>query len=193
MNGYQNIMHQNVIISGFGGQGIMLIGNLLAYACMEQGFHVTYMPIYGPEMRGGTANCTVVISSEDIGSPIIKQPLSLIIMNRPSLDKFQPRLRDGGIQILNASLIEPTLAETNRISTFAIPCNEIADKLGNARMANMVALGAYIAATGILPLETVQQALPNVISSNYANIIPKNAEALSAGAGHVLKNNTLGE
>ena len=177
-------LYQDVIIAGFGGQGVMLIGNLLAYAGMEQGLNVTYLPVYGPEMRGGTANCTVVISEEDIGSPIIRTPLSTIIMNRPSLDKFQPRLQDGGIQIVNSSLIDPELAEKDRIRTVLVPANDLADKIGNTRMANMVALGAFIQASGVIPLEVVKKSLTKVISPHYAKLIPKNEEALQAGADH---------
>lgn len=177
-------LYQDAIIAGFGGQGVMLIGNLLAYAGMAQGLNVTYIPVYGPEMRGGTANCTVVLSEDDIGSPIILRPVSLIIMNRPSLDKFQPRLQDSGIQVLNSSLVDPALAEDTRVRTVPVPANEIADSLGNTRMANMVALGAYVQATGIMPVEAVQDALPDVISKRYEKMIPKNAEALAAGAEH---------
>jgi len=176
------MLYQDVIIAGFGGQGVMLIGNLLAYAGMHQGLNVTYIPVYGPEMRGGTANCTVVVSSDEIGSPIIRTPKSLILMNRPSLDKFQPRLEDGGVQIVNSSLIDPALAEPGRVRTVLVPCNEVADALGNTRMANMVAIGAYVQATGVMPVSAVQDALPSVISSRYAKLIPKNAEAIQAGA-----------
>jgi 2-oxoglutarate ferredoxin oxidoreductase subunit gamma len=178
-------MYQDVIMAGFGGQGVMLIGNLLAYAGMRQGLNVTYIPVYGPEMRGGTANCTVVVSDEDIGSPIIQTPLSLIIMNRPSLDKFQPKLADGGIQIVNSSLIDPALAETGRIKSWLVPVNDIADKLGNTKMANMVALGAYVQATGVVPVQAVKDSLGSVISAHYKHLIPKNADALQAGADFV--------
>ncbi|WP_291330063.1 2-oxoacid:acceptor oxidoreductase family protein [Desulfovibrio sp. UCD-KL4C] len=173
------------IIAGFGGQGVMLIGNLLAYAGMNAGLNVTYIPVYGPEMRGGTANCTVVLSEEEIGSPIIRSPHSLIAMNRPSLDKFQPRLMDGGIQIINSSLIDKELVETERVKSYLVPANDIADKLGNSRMANMVALGAFIKASGIIDLTAVIESLPNVISAHYSHLIPKNAEALQAGANTV--------
>jgi 2-oxoglutarate ferredoxin oxidoreductase subunit gamma len=178
-------IYKDVIIAGFGGQGVMLIGNLLAYAAMKQGLNVTYIPVYGPEMRGGTANCTVVIADEEIGSPIIHNPLSLIAMNRPSLDKFQPRVQDKGIVIINSSLVDMELADKQRLQTYSVPANEIADKIGNSRMANMVALGAYIQVTGIIPLSTVQESLENVISSHYKHLIPKNAEALQAGADYV--------
>ncbi len=176
-------LYQDVIMAGFGGQGVMLIGNLLAYAGMESGLNVTYIPVYGPEMRGGTANCTVVLSDEDIGSPIIQRPLSLIIMNQPSMDKFQPMLQDGGLLVVNSSLVDASQAET-RVRPVSVPANEIADKLGNTRMANMVALGAYVQASGVFALGAVEKSLASVISSHYAQLIPKNAEALRAGAEH---------
>jgi 2-oxoglutarate ferredoxin oxidoreductase subunit gamma len=177
-------LYQDVIMAGFGGQGVMLIGNLLAYAGMEHGLNVTYIPVYGPEMRGGTANCTVVVSDDAIGSPIIRNPMSLIIMNRPSLDKFQPQARDGAVLVLNSSLIEPALADAKRLKLVAVPANEIADSLGNVRMANMVALGAYVNATGVLPLPVVEKCLEYVIAKHYSHLIPKNAEALRAGAAY---------
>jgi 2-oxoglutarate ferredoxin oxidoreductase subunit gamma len=175
----------DAIIAGFGGQGVMLIGNLLAYAGMNQGLNVTYIPVYGPEMRGGTANCTVVLSSEDIGSPIIHRPKSLIIMNRPSLDKFQSRLQDGGVQIINSSLVDADLVEEGRVKTVLVPANEIADKIGNTRMANMVAIGAYLQATGLISVQAAIDSLENVISPHYAKLIPMNAQAIEAGAAHV--------
>ncbi len=176
------MLYQDVIIAGFGGQGVMLIGQLLAYAGMNKGLNVTYIPVYGPEMRGGTANCTVVVSDDDIGSPLIASPTSLILMNRPSLDKFQPRLVKNGVQIVNSSLIDPQLADTKKTKSFFVPCNDIADKIGNTRMANMVALGAYIQATGVMPLKAVQDALKDVISPRYKKLIPSNSKALEAGA-----------
>jgi 2-oxoglutarate ferredoxin oxidoreductase subunit gamma len=174
--------HLDAIIAGFGGQGVLLIGNLLAYAGMNAGLNVTYIPVYGAEMRGGTANCTVILSSEDIGSPIVRRPQSLVAMNRPSLDKFQPRVLDGGVVIVNSSLIDDHLMDAKRLNCRSVHCNEIADKLGNSRMANMVALGAYVAATGIVSLDTVIKSLENVISASYKDLIPKNAKALEAGA-----------
>ena len=175
-------LYQDVIVAGFGGQGVMLIGDLLAYAGMKQGLNATYIPVYGPEMRGGTANCTVVISDEDIGSPIIRSPISLIIMNRPSLDKFQPRLQDGGLLILNSSLVDPELVDASRVRCHKVPANNIADSLGNSRMANMVVLGAYVAATGIVTLDVVKESLNKAFSGGKAKLIPKNVEALEAGA-----------
>ena len=174
-------LYQDVTMAGFGGQGVMLIGNLLAYAGMKSDLNVTFIPVYGPEMRGGTANCTVVVSDEEIGSPIIQRPKSAIVLNQPSLEKFQPRVESGGVQVVNISLIDEGLVDKTRIKSVCIPANAIADKLGNGRMVNMVALGAFLKATGVLPLEKVQESLSYVISSHYGHLIPKNAEALKAG------------
>ncbi len=176
------MLYQDVIIAGFGGQGVMLIGNLLAYAAMNQGLYVTYLPVYGPEMRGGTAHCTVVISEEEIGSPLIKSPKSLILMNRPSVEKFQPRACDKATVVINSSLVDEKMADSKRLRSVPVPAGEVADNIGNTRMANMVALGAYVQATGIFPLSIVKKSLKDVISPRYAKLIPKNAEALQAGA-----------
>ncbi len=152
-------MYQDVIIAGFGGQGVMLIGNVLAYAAMEQGLNVTYMPVYGVEMRGGTANCTVVISDEEIGSPIIFYPKSLVIMNQPSLMKFQPRLVKDGLLIVNSSIVDESLVDKDKYNVLMVPVNNIADKLGDIRMANMVALGVWVGATRALDLGIVTNAM----------------------------------
>lgn len=172
--------YQDVIIAGFGGQGVMLIGNLLAQAGMEYGLHVTFIPVYGAEMRGGTANCTVVLDEHPIGSPLVREPMSSIVLNVPSLDKFQPRLAKNGVQIVNKSLIDKALVDPAKRSV-CIPVNEIAHEIGSAKMANMVALGAWLKATGTLPLTVVQSALQRVVSQHYANLIPTNAKALEAG------------
>lgn len=174
-------MYADAIIAGFGGQGILLAGTLLAHAAMEHGLHTTFIPVYGPEMRGGTANCTVVISDEDIGSPIVVRPRTILVLNRPSLEKFQPQLVDGGICVLNSSLMDPALADTPRITAVSVACNDIADKLGNTRLVNMVALGAYVKATQVLPLDVVKHNLKHVISAHYKHLIDSNAQALQAG------------
>jgi len=175
----------DVIMAGFGGQGVLLIGNLLAYAGMNEKLNVTYIPVYGVEMRGGTANCTVVLSEDEIGSPIINAPKSLIVMNRPSLDKFQPKLADGGIQIVNSSLVDPKLVEKGgRIRTVLVPANELAETVGNARAVNTIMLGAYVAATGMVKLSTVEECLSAVMP---AKIVPLNVTALRAGAAYALE------
>ena len=131
-------------------------------------------------MRGGTANCTVVVSGAPIGSPIIRRPQATIVMNQPSLDKFQPRLHPDGVQIVNASLIRQDSLDPARRTVF-IPVNDMANDLGAPRMANMIALGAYLKATGCLPPEAVIAALDRVVPGHYKHLIPQNADALRAG------------
>ena len=172
--------YQDVIIAGFGGQGVMLIGNLLAQAGLEHGLEVSFIPVYGAEMRGGTANCTVVLDEHHIGSPLVREPMSTIILNEPSLAKFQPRLAANGVQIVNASLVAQNLLDTAKRTVY-IPVNDMAHELGNVKMANMVALGAWLKATGALPLNVVQDALNRVVSAHYAKLISANAKALEQG------------
>ena len=172
--------YQDVIIAGFGGQGVMLIGNLLAQAGMEHGLEVSFIPVYGAEMRGGTANCTVVLDEHPIGSPLVREPMSTIILNEPSLTKFQSRLTADGVQIVNASLVAQNLLDTAKRTVY-IPVNDMAHELGNVKMANMVALGAWLKATGALPLNVVQDALNRVVSAHYAKLISANAKALEQG------------
>ena len=172
--------YQDVIIAGFGGQGVMLIGNLLAQAGMEHGLEVSFIPVYGAEMRGGTANCTVVMDEHAIGSPLVREPLSTIILNEPSLTKFQPRLHRDGVQVVNASLVDKGLLDAS-LRTVYIPVNDMAHELGNVKMANLVALGAWLKATGALPLNVVQDALNRVVSAHYAKLISANAKALEQG------------
>lgn len=163
----------------------MLIGNLLAYAAMDQGLQCTFMPVYGVEMRGGTANCTVVLADEEIGSPIVFGPKSLIVMNQPSVNKFQPRVQDGGVQVANTSIIDPGELERGRIRTVPVPANSLADRLGTGKMANMVMLGAWLEATGCLPLDRVRGSLDRVFSKTNARLIPMNENALEQGATYV--------
>jgi 2-oxoglutarate ferredoxin oxidoreductase subunit gamma len=174
-------LYLDVIIAGFGGQGVILMGNLLSYAAMDEGLNVTFMPVYGPEMRGGTSNCTVVISSEEIGSPIIRKPQSCIVLNQPSLEKFQPRVEEGGRLILNSSLVDSSQADRKRLRCVGIAANSIAEALGDSRLLNMVALGAFIKATGILPLARVRESLEHVTAQRHRHLLPLNAQALSAG------------
>lgn len=173
-------MKQEIVMAGFGGQGVMSMGMLLAYAGMVEGKEVSWMPSYGPEMRGGTANCTVIVSDKRIASPVIPNPDTSIVMNLPSLDKFEPLIKSGGLLIINSSLIEK---ESNRtdIEIIKVPCNEIANELGNSKVANMVALGAYVQKTGILPLEAIKKALKKVFAGKE-KLIPLNETALQRGA-----------
>lgn len=151
-------VYANVIMAGFGGQGLMFIGKLLAYSAMKAGKHVTWIPSYGPEMRGGTANCTVVISGEEIGSPVITLPQALIIMNNPSLEAFEPRLQTQGLLVLNSSLITRQLRRED-VKAIAVPANDIAVEIGEKRTANMVMLGAYVARTEVVSKESILEGL----------------------------------
>jgi len=177
--------YYDVIISGFGGQGVMMIGNLLAYAAMKEERHVTYLPIYGVEMRGGTANCTVVISSEEIGSPVVERPHAAIVMNLPSLIKYEPRILPKGLLLINSSLID--LKETFRkdIEFLPIPVNDIAIDNGNPKLANMVALGAFVEKTKLVQMTSLSESLEKVLDERYQSLIPSNIEAIQLGAKFV--------
>jgi 2-oxoglutarate ferredoxin oxidoreductase subunit gamma len=149
-------MQSEVTFAGFGGQGIMMAGKLLAYAGMDEGKNVVWLPSYGPEMRGGTAYCVVIISNSDISSPIIKHPQCCAVMNRPSLEKFAPMIKKDGILIINSSLINVT-SDRKDIDIFHIPANEIAIKCGTGKAANMVMLGAYVGKLKNVDVKTVRK------------------------------------
>ena len=175
-------MEQKVIMAGFGGQGIMAIGRLLAYAGMLEDKNVTWMPSYGPEMRGATANCAVVVSEEEVGSPLIsKDGTAAIVMNLPSMIKFEQELIPDGKLIVNKSLIdiEPT---RNDLDVYYIPANELALELGNSKVANMIMLGAYLEVTKAVDIESVLKAFVKVFGENKSDLLPLNKEALIKGA-----------
>jgi 2-oxoglutarate ferredoxin oxidoreductase subunit gamma len=175
-------VNTDVIMAGFGGQGILMIGTLLSIAAMEEGKSVTFFPAYGVEMRGGTANCTVVISDEEIGSPAVGHPESCVIMNGPSLEKYLPFVQRGGNLILNRSLVDPERVTRSDLSVLSIPANEIArEKVKTSQLASMVALGAYIAVTGVVRMHTLFDCLPKVVSKKYERFIPLNVNALKEG------------
>ena len=171
-------------MAGFGGQGVMSMGQLLTYAGMIEGKNVSWLPSYGPEMRGGTANCNVIISDNPVASPIVTDATAVIAMNRPSLDKFEPSIVKNGLLLINSSLIDKS-AERDDIVAYDIPANEIADELGNSRIANMVMLGAYLEATGALKKESVLEALKKVFGERKAHLIPVNKDALDRGKGEI--------
>ena len=177
-------MVEELIIAGFGGQGVMLMGQLLSYAGLHEAKNVSWMPSYGPEMRGGTANCSVVISTESIGSPIVTEPTTLIVMNRPSLDRFEQAVRPGGLLIYNSSLIDREPRRTD-IRIIAVPAVEMAREAGSDRVANMCVLGVYLAATGVVALESVAECLKEVLPERRHDLIPLNVEALVRGASLV--------
>ena len=175
-------MYYDVIIAGFGGQGVLLIGDLLSLSAMEEGYHVSFLPSYGVEMRGGTANCTVVISSEEIGSPVVSSPHAAIVMNLPSLTKFEPMIRPGGLLILNTSLIPEKEVKRSDIERVSIPLNALAEGLGNARLANMVALGALLEKTKIVRFRSVEASMKESLAQKYHHLIPANLDAIKKGA-----------
>lgn len=176
------MVQERVICAGFGGQGVMSMGQLLSYAGMIEGKNVSWLPSYGPEMRGGTANCNVTVSDTPIGSPIIdKNATAAIVMNLPSLIKFENELEKDGKILINSSLIEKKPERTD-INAYYIPANEIAVEIGNGKVANMVMLGAYIELTKAVKKETVVDALKKVFGPTKAHLIPLNEKALDKGA-----------
>lgn len=180
-------MYYDVIMAGFGGQGIMLIADILALVAMKEGRNVTWMPSYGVEMRGGTANCTVVVSSEEVGSPVTGHPYGAIVMNEPSLLKYEPMVRPEGFLLLNVSLIESQKTTREDIDKLLLPANDIAQRLGNAQMANMVALGAFIGKTKIVSLDLTVKLLPEMFPDRPPSFISNNSRALETGAEFALK------
>ena len=180
-------MYYDVIIAGFGGQGIMLIADILALVAMKEEKNVTWMPSYGVEMRGGTANCTVVLSSEEIGSPVTGHPMSAIVMNEPSLLKYEPMVKSKGFLLVNTSLIDPEKAKRKDIDTLLLPANYIAKKLGNSQMANMVALGAFIEKTKVVSLDLAIKLLPEIFPERPPKFISNNSRAIEKGAEFAVK------
>lgn len=172
-------MEKEIIIAGFGGQGVLLIGRMLAYAGMMEGKEVSWLPSYGPEMRGGTANCTVVISDKPVGSPVVKSPDILIVLNRPSLDKFEPFVKKNGLLIINSSLIDRK-SERDDIDVLYVPANDVAIKCGSPKAANMVALGALVGKTGILKIESLEETIKETFSEKE-KIVNLNLKALKEG------------
>jgi len=179
-------VYESFLIAGFGGQGLMFSGKLLAYAGLREGKKVTYFPSYGAEMRGGTANCTVIISDSPISSPIVFHPLNAIIMSQPSVKKFFPRIAKQGKVVVNTSLIKGEFKRKD-LDIIKIPANEIAEKIGELRIANMVTLGALIKKLGILSLETVVESLKEVISKDRMYLLSLNERALREGEKFVAR------
>lgn len=173
---------EKIIMAGFGGQGVMSMGQLLTYAGMIEEKNVSWLPSYGPEMRGGTANCAVIVSDKQVGSPIItNDATAAIVMNLPSLDKFEADIREGGNLLINSSLIEKK-ATRDDLKVFYVKANEIANDLGNAKVANMVMLGAYLEITKTVKVESVIEALKKVFGPAKEHLVPLNKQALEKGA-----------
>ncbi|MFZ5967492.1 MAG: 2-oxoacid:acceptor oxidoreductase family protein [Bacillota bacterium] len=175
---------QQVICAGFGGQGVMSMGQLLTYAGMIEEKNVSWLPSYGPEMRGGTANCGVIVSDKPVGSPIVTQATAAIVMNLPSLIKFEKDLVKDGLLLINSSLIERK-ASRDDVRAYYIPANEIANELGNGKVANMVMLGAFLELTKTVDVDSIIAALKKVFGASKEHLIPMNKEALERGAAAV--------
>ena len=169
-------MLEQLVISGFGGQGILFIGQLLGHAAVLEGKAVTYLPSYGPEMRGGTANCTVIISDRRIMSPVAPNPSSAVVMNLPSLERFEPAIKAGGLLVINSSMVD---RKPNRsdITVVEVPANHIAEELKNSRLANVVALGRYVKASQVVAPDSVVSALPKMLKGERKKMMAANVEA----------------
>jgi 2-oxoglutarate ferredoxin oxidoreductase subunit gamma len=176
-------MTTDVFMAGFGGQGILLAGNLLAYAAIEQGLNASFFPAYGVEKRGGAANCTVIVTDGDVGSPVVGNPGQVLLFNQLSLDKFYPRVRKGGLCLINSSLAKiPEGEQRDDIDALLLPATDMAVEAGDARLVNMVMLGAFIARCEVVPMTAVKSALAGVLPERNHRFLPMNYAALDAGA-----------
>lgn len=171
---------KQVLFAGFGGQGVLAMGKFLSYAAMGLGKNVSWVPSYGAEMRGGTANCMVTIADDEISSPITENPMAAIIMNAPSLDKFEQKIKANGTIVLNSSLVDRTL-DREDLEVMKVPVNQLAEKIGNPRGANMIILGAYLKKTGILNSEQLMDYFDEIFEGKSEKLIEKNKEAFLAG------------
>jgi Pyruvate:ferredoxin oxidoreductase and related 2-oxoacid:ferredoxin oxidoreductases, gamma subunit len=173
-------MKKEIIISGFGGQGGLAIGKNLVEAGMAEGLEVTWAPSYGPEMRGGTANCSVVLSDKPVGSPVFARPTELIALNEPSLVKFEANVLSGGTVFVNSDVVTDKVSRSDLKAVY-IPCSKIAEEVGNPKVSNMVMLGAYVAETGILKPETIETMIHEMFTGAKAKLVPLNIEAFKRG------------
>jgi 2-oxoglutarate ferredoxin oxidoreductase subunit gamma len=169
-----------VLMAGFGGQGMLLAGKILAHAAMDQGLEVSWLPSYGPEMRGGTANVIVCVSAESIGSPLISSPRGLLVMNLPSLEKFAPTVKAGGLIVVNSTLIEKD-PERPDCAVIKVDSSELAEQAGNKRGSNLVMLGVYVGATEVVPAEAIEKAIADEFTGAKAKFVPGNIAAFQAG------------
>jgi 2-oxoglutarate ferredoxin oxidoreductase subunit gamma len=177
-------MYQGVIMAGFGGQGIVSGGIMLAYCGMVDGLNVTFFPAYGAEMRGGTANCSVVLSTDPVASPVVGQPDSILVMNEPSLAKFESTLKPGGKLFLNTSLVV-SRPKRKDVEVIEVPANDIAEELGNIKCANMVMLGAYAKGTGAVKPETLKNNIKQVYYKAKDSMIAMNQKAIDKGVSAI--------
>lgn len=178
-------MRHDLFISGYGGQGVLLAGNLLSYAAIHEGKNVSFFPVYGVEKRGGSAMCTVVFADEDTGSPVVGHPSVAILLNQLSFDKYAAKVKKGGICIINTSLVESEGIPLPDVECIRVPMNELAIGLGDVRMVNMVACGAYAARTCALKPESLAEALTKALPERNHRLIPANVKAIEAGIAAV--------
>lgn len=174
-------MQQEIVFSGFGGQGALFAGQVLAYAAMDEGLNVTWIPSYGPEMRGGTAHCTVVISDKIIGSPVVSHPTIAAIFNIPSFGRYESLIAENGLLIVNASLVTQRSSRTD-IDVIYVPATDTANELGNSRLANMVILGALLTQRPLVPIETAKKALTEHIAERHRDTLDLNYQAIAMGS-----------
>jgi len=174
-------MTHEMICAGFGGQGVLLMGQLVAYAGMNEDKNVSWLPSYGPEMRGGTANCSVVVSDDEVGAPVVNQADGVVVMNLPSLEKYEKNVKPGGKLFINSSLIDKK-ATRDDIEVYYVPASETANEMGNGRVANIVMLGAYLEATKVVDPDTVISCLAASFGEKKAHLIPLNRQAIEKGA-----------
>ncbi len=173
-------MLEELVFAGFGGQGILSAGTILAYAAMAEGYEVAWIPSYGPEMRGGTANCNVILSDEQIGSPSIAHPSGVVVMNTPSFERFEPLVRPGGTLVVNSSLIDARSRRAD-IEVLYVPTADLAAGAGSLVVASVVALGALNAARNLLPPERIEEAIVWTLSERRRHLVSVNMDALQAG------------
>jgi 2-oxoglutarate ferredoxin oxidoreductase subunit gamma len=178
-------MQEGIVFSGFGGQGALFAGQLVTYAAMDAGWQVTWIPSYGPEMRGGTANCTVVVSDQPIGSPIVRNPTVAVALNPESMVKYEPLVVPGGLLVINSTLVRRPTTRSD-IQVVRVPANDLAAELGNVKMANVVLLGAMLARRPIVSLEEVDQVLDEHLSGAKRRFVEPNKQALHRGADYAL-------
>jgi 2-oxoglutarate ferredoxin oxidoreductase subunit gamma len=179
------MMRHDLFIAGFGGQGVLLAGNLLSLAAIAEGKNVSFFPAYGVEKRGGAAMCTVVIADGEVGSPVVGSPSAAIFLNQIALDKFGTKVKPGGVCMINSSIVDSSAFTRTDIEILSIPMNEIAMELGDSRMVNMVAAGAYAARCGAVRLESLVEALKKALPERNHRFIPANIKAIEAGASRV--------
>jgi 2-oxoglutarate ferredoxin oxidoreductase subunit gamma len=170
-----------IVISGFGGQGALFAGQVLAHAALDNGLHTTWIPSYGPEMRGGTAHCVVIVSDDEIGSPVVRNPTAAVVMNLPSLDKYEPLVKPGGVLVINESLVDRASTRSD-VQVIGVHANEEAEAIGDRRLANLLMVGALLQRLPVLSLRAVGEALDKHIPAHRRNLLQANLKALQRGA-----------